>query len=68
MGRIRTKTEGPSQRDLKEVPSSLSLYRRTHFYERKTSEELERRAQLAAIQRSGLSSTRNVRLQSQVGF
>lgn len=68
MGRIHTKAEGPTQRDLAEVPSAFSLYRQTHFYKRKTPEELERRAQQAAKQRTRLARGKVARLQLQIGL
>lgn len=64
MGRIPTKVIGPSRADIAAITRGFSLYRATHFYERKSLEELERRA----IDRRLPPKGQLVRMQRQVGL
>lgn len=69
MRRIRTKVLAPSPVDLLDVKSGFSLYRQTHFYDRKHSDELNRAAREAMAARTLMPTGRMVRLQNQVrGF
>lgn len=64
---IKTQRLGPSQMEMAEVRGGYSLYRSTHFYERKSPAQLEVAARETIHGRTMLATGQPVRLQAQVG-
>ena len=64
---IRTKATHPSAAEMAEVKRGFSLYRSTHFYQRKSEAELEATAEQAVEGSVLVPKAGAVRLQKQVG-